>query len=88
VIAFSKALALEEACYGITVNVVCPGILESTDKRGPAVPVPGNGGLADRVPVGRGGRPEDVVRAVLFFASPAADFVTGQVLAVAGGASL
>jgi 3-oxoacyl-[acyl-carrier protein] reductase len=88
VIAFSKALALEESCYGITVNVVCPGLLESTDKRSSSLGNVGNGGLADRVPVGRGARPEDVVRAVLFFASPAADFVTGQVLAVAGGASL
>jgi 3-oxoacyl-[acyl-carrier protein] reductase len=88
VIAFSKALALEEACYGITVNVVCPGLLESTDKRSSSLGNAVNGGLADRVPVGRGARPEDVVRAVLFFASPAADFVTGQVLAVAGGASL
>ena len=41
--------------------------------------------LGDRIPVGRAGCAEDVVRAVLFFCSPAADFVTGQVLAVAGG---
>jgi 3-oxoacyl-[acyl-carrier protein] reductase len=79
VIAFSKALALEEARCGITVNVVCPGVLgDGADG--------GNGGAeADRVPAGRVGTPDDVVRAVLFFASPAADFLTGQVLAVAGG---
>ena len=88
VIALSKALALEEARYGITVNVVCPGMLEDGGERGRRAALPPNGGLADRVPVGRGGRPADVVRAVLFFTSPAADFVTGQVLAVAGGASL
>jgi 3-oxoacyl-[acyl-carrier protein] reductase len=86
VIAFSKALALEEARYGITVNVVCPGVLEDVDGRGRRAALQGNSG--ERVPVGRGARAEDVVRAVLFFASPAADFVTGQVLAVAGGASL
>jgi NAD(P)-dependent dehydrogenase (short-subunit alcohol dehydrogenase family) len=86
VIAFSKALALEEARYGITVNVVCPGVLEDTDGRGRRAALQGNGG--ERVPVGRGARAEDVARAVLFFASPAADFLTGQVLAVAGGASL
>ena len=40
---------------------------------------------ADRIPVGRPGSPDDVVRAVLFFCSPAADFVTGQVMSVAGG---
>jgi NAD(P)-dependent dehydrogenase (short-subunit alcohol dehydrogenase family) len=92
VIAFSKALALEEARCGITVNVVSPGVLEDDagDERvlsdRPRRPVEhANGGLGDRVPVGRPGAVDDVVRAVLFFASPAADFVTGQVLSVAGG---
>ena len=42
--------------------------------------------LGDRVPVGHAGRSADVVRAVLFFVSPEADFITGQVLEVAGGA--
>jgi len=81
VIAFSKALALEEARSGITVNVVCPGVLSD----GGALPEQPGMSLGDRVPVGRPGTPDDVVRAVLFFASPAAGFVTGQVLAVAGG---
>lgn len=83
-IAFSKALALEEARTGITVNVVSPGVL---DDGGDALPSPDHAGvsLGDRVPVGRPGAPGDVARAVLFFASPAADFLTGQVLAVAGG---
>jgi NAD(P)-dependent dehydrogenase (short-subunit alcohol dehydrogenase family) len=83
VIALSRALALEEARGGITVNVVSPGLLrDEADERS------GRDGslLADRVPVGHAGAPEDVVRAVLFFASPAADFVTGQVVEVAGGA--
>jgi 3-oxoacyl-[acyl-carrier protein] reductase len=80
VIAFSKALALEEARRGITVNVVCPGVfLTDNEKSEPTAR------LADRVPVGRAGGCDDVARAVFFFASPAADFVTGQVLAVAGG---
>jgi NAD(P)-dependent dehydrogenase (short-subunit alcohol dehydrogenase family) len=81
VIAFSKALALEEARSGITVNVVCPGVLAD----GGALPEQPGLNLGDRVPVGRPGTPDDVVRAVLFFASPEAGFVTGQVLAVAGG---
>lgn len=83
VIAFSKALALEEARCGITVNVVCPGVL--ADGEVSAVHESSGMNLGDRVPVGRPGTPEDVVRAVLFFASPAAGFVTGQVMAVAGG---
>jgi 3-oxoacyl-[acyl-carrier protein] reductase len=79
VVAFSKALALEEARRGITVNVVCPGVFVDGGESAPGER------LTERVPVGRVGRHEDVVRAVLFFASPAADFVTGQVVDVAGG---
>lgn len=83
VIALSRSLALEEARCGITVNVVSPGLLrdEAEDRAGRSSSL-----LGDRVPVGHAGAAEDVVRAVLFFASPAADFVTGQVVEVAGGA--
>jgi NAD(P)-dependent dehydrogenase (short-subunit alcohol dehydrogenase family) len=83
VVALSRALALEEARCGITVNVVSPGLLrdEADDRPGAGRPL-----LSDRVPVGHAGAAEDVVRAVLFFASPAANFVTGQVVEVAGGA--
>jgi NAD(P)-dependent dehydrogenase (short-subunit alcohol dehydrogenase family) len=41
--------------------------------------------LAEATPLGRIGQPEDVARALLFLASPAADFITGQVLGVDGG---
>jgi 3-oxoacyl-[acyl-carrier protein] reductase len=81
VIAFSKALALEEARYGITVNVVSPGVLEDENDGNGALP----GKLRDRVPIGRAGTADDVMRGVFFFTSPSADFVTGQVLGVAGG---
>jgi 3-oxoacyl-[acyl-carrier protein] reductase len=81
VIAFSKALALEEARCGITVNVVCPGVLRDGEDTAHAVGTH----LAERVPVGRAGHADDIVRTILFFASPAADFITGQVLSVAGG---
>jgi len=82
VVALSRSLALEEARYGITVNVVAPGLLRDE----PAGAPEGDAPLGDRVPVGHAGVAADVVRAVLFFASPAAEFVTGQVLEVAGGA--
>ncbi len=85
VIAFSKALALEEARCGITVNVVSPGVLSDDGVQGLAVLDGSTPNLGDRIPVGRVGSPDDVVRAVLFFASPAADFLTGQVLSIAGG---
>jgi NAD(P)-dependent dehydrogenase (short-subunit alcohol dehydrogenase family) len=83
VVALSRALALEEARCGITVNVVSPGLLK--DESGGPAGAAADAALGERVPVGRAGRPEDVVRAVLFFASPAAEFVTGQVVEVAGG---
>jgi 3-oxoacyl-[acyl-carrier protein] reductase len=83
VVALSRALALEEARCGITVNVVSPGLLVD-DGATPRAGVPK--ALQDRVPVGHAGRASDVVRAVLFFASPEAAFVTGQVIEVAGGA--
>ena len=79
VVAFSKALALEEARCGITVNVVSPGVVADGDG---AREIDQS---SDRIPVGRSCSAEDVVRAVLFFASPSADFLTGQVLDVAGG---
>jgi len=82
VVAFSKSLALEEARCGITVNVVSPGaFLEDGGQRR----APEAAHLEHRVPVGRTGEAEDLVRAILFFTSPAAGFLTGQVLSVAGG---
>jgi 3-oxoacyl-[acyl-carrier protein] reductase len=81
VIAFSKALALEEARHGITVNVVSPGVLADEADGEAAI----SGKSSDRVPIGRSGTPEDVMRAIFFFTSGAADFLTGQVLGVAGG---
>jgi 3-oxoacyl-[acyl-carrier protein] reductase len=82
VIAFSKSLALEEARYGITVNVISPGVMaDEGDDDEDGMP----GKLRDRVPIGRAGTPEDVLRSVFFFTSPSADFLTGQVLGIAGG---
>lgn len=80
VVAFSKALALEEARSGITVNVVCPGVMADGEEAARDVEQ-----AVDRIPTGRLGTPEDVMRAVLFFCSPTADFLTGQVLSVSGG---
>jgi 3-oxoacyl-[acyl-carrier protein] reductase len=83
VVALSRSLALEEARCGITVNVVAPGLLR--DESGADGAAAADAALGERVPVGHAGRSQDVVRAVLFFASPEADFVTGQVIEVAGG---
>lgn len=83
--AFSKALARELAPLGITVNAIAPGIIE-TDT---ALDIFPEGALkvytTYQVPLGRLGRPEDVVGLVVFLASDEARYITGQVYAVDGG---
>ena len=85
----ARTWALETASHGITVNVVAPGPVE-TDMFHEVIPQgsPKMDQLARSIPVGRIGRPNDVARAVMFFASPEADFITGQSLYVCGGASI
>lgn len=89
-IGMGRTWALELARDGITVNMVAPGPVGDTEMFDRVVPP--ESALAKRVaqgvPVGRIGRPSDVARAVLFFLSDDADFVTGQTLFVCGGASL
>jgi 3-oxoacyl-[acyl-carrier protein] reductase len=85
----ARTWALETASHGITVNVVAPGPVE-TDMFHEVIPQgsPKAEQLARSIPVGRIGRPSDVARAVMFFASRDADFITGQSLYVCGGASI
>ena len=84
VIGFSKSLAAELARHGITVNVVSPATVDTPLLRSMLTPEQ----IERREkanPMGRLGRPEDVAAAVVFFASPSAGYVTGQVLSVNGG---
>ena len=85
----ARTWALETAAHGITVNVVAPGPIE-TDMFHEVIPQgsPKVDQLARSIPVGRIGRPDDVARAVMFFSSRDADFITGQALYVCGGASI
>ena len=85
----ARTWALELAPQGITVNVVAPGPIKS-DMFHEVVPAGSEkeSQLAAAIPVRRIGLPEDVARAVLFFADPANSFVTGQVLYVCGGTSV
>lgn len=89
VIGFTRALAMDVAAWGVTVNAVCPGLVGTSrailnpdpdldeqaelDKRGRAIPV------------GRAGRPEDIAAAVRYLASEDAGYVTGQTLSLDGG---
>lgn len=82
-IGFTKAVALEVASRGITVNAVAPGIIDTEMTR-----VLSQGAQevwADRIPLRRLGTPEDVAEAVVFLASDEASYITGHVLAVNGG---
>ena len=81
-IGFSKALALEVARKGITVNVVAPGYIETDMVHN--VPQDVLKGIIDKVPVKRLGRPEEVARCVLFLVEDAG-FITGETLSVNGG---
>jgi len=80
---FTRALAREVASRGITVNSVAPGFIKSdmTDQ----LKDEWKDKLLESVPVGRLGTPKEVADAVLFLASPMADYVTGQILHVNGG---
>jgi NAD(P)-dependent dehydrogenase (short-subunit alcohol dehydrogenase family) len=77
--------AMELAPHGITVNGVAPTFVE-TELARPYLEDPTfRAQLEARIPLGRVGQPRDIVGPVVFFVSPAADFVTGQVLYVDGG---
>jgi 2-hydroxycyclohexanecarboxyl-CoA dehydrogenase len=89
VIAFSKGLAREVAANGVGVNVVCPGptntplldqVAEASQKL--------YDGLARAVPMRRIAQPLDIAPAVVFLASDAAGYITGQTLSVSGGLTM
>ena len=82
------SLAIELARRGIRVNSVSPGVVETPmwDKIG--IPPQMRSGLADKVPLGRVGTPQDIADTVAFLASDASRFITGQDIVVAGGGGL
>ena len=82
-IGLSKSMAKELAGRNVTVNVVAPGLID-TDMTA-VLPEKARQALLASVPMGRAGLPEDVARAVAFFAGEGAGYVTGQVLCVDGG---
>ncbi|HEX9156784.1 MAG TPA: 3-oxoacyl-[acyl-carrier-protein] reductase, partial [Syntrophales bacterium] len=82
-IGFTKSVAREYASRNIRVNAVAPGFIDTAMSQ--AIPQKDREFLIRQIPLERLGKPEDVAEAVLFLASPAAAYITGQVLNVNGG---
>jgi NAD(P)-dependent dehydrogenase (short-subunit alcohol dehydrogenase family) len=82
-----RSLALEYGRYGVRFNTVSPGSIRTPGVEGMITPEQRE---RDEIttPLGRVGNPDDIAKAVLFFASDLADFVTGQMLVVDGGATV
>jgi 3-oxoacyl-[acyl-carrier protein] reductase len=90
---FTKTLALELGPFGITANAVAPGFIETAMTKATAERIGTTieqmrADVAARVPVRRGGVPEDIANAVAFFAAEESGYVTGQVIYVDGGRGL
>jgi 3-oxoacyl-[acyl-carrier protein] reductase len=83
IMGFSRALAREIGSRGITVNTIAPGFIETDMTR--ALSDEQRNALLTGIPLGRLGQSEDIARAVLFLASPAAAYITGETLHVNGG---
>jgi acetoacetyl-CoA reductase len=80
---FTKALAMECAAHGITVNAIAPGYVDTDMVR--AVPENILEKIIARIPMGRLGRAHDIARAVTFLCSDDGDFITGSTMSINGG---
>jgi 3-oxoacyl-[acyl-carrier protein] reductase len=87
IISLTKSLAAELGPFGIRVNCVAPGWVE-TDMTRDALAGDGGRAIAATIPLGRVGRPEEIAGAVLFLVSDLASYVSGEVLNVNGGSVL
>jgi 3-oxoacyl-[acyl-carrier protein] reductase len=82
-IGFTKSVAREFASRGITCNVICPGFIETDMTKELSEDLRKK--LLERIPLQRFGQPEDVAGVAVFLCSPAANYITGQILTVDGG---
>lgn len=82
-VSFTKSLAVEEAAYGITVNMVCPGDVVGSNKEKNIADV--RHANDPETPRGRPGTGEDIARVIRFLCENDSDFITGSILNVTGG---
>lgn len=82
-IGFTKSVAREFAPRGITANAICPGFIKTDMTAGLKEELVAK--LLEQIPLARLGEPEDIAGAVAFLSSPAAAYITGQVLTIDGG---
>lgn len=86
IIAFTKSLAREMARFKVNVNCVCPGPTDTPLFH--AQPEKLRDALTKAIPFRRIAKPDELAAAILFFAGPDSDYVTGQVLSVSGGLTM
>ncbi len=87
---FTKTLAIELGKFGVTVNAIAPGFIETEMTAATAARMglsfeDFRDAVVKQIPVGRAGKPEDIANAVTFLAGEGAGYISGQVLYVAGG---
>lgn len=86
--AFARALAVDLAPVGVTVNCVAPGFVEKDTAAHAAVPRERMAEVSRSIPMGRYGKPAEIAAVIAFLCSPAASYVTGQTVHVNGGVTL
>lgn len=82
-VSFTKTLAVEEAPYGITVNMVCPGDIRGANKEKTIEEV--SGIMDEATPRGRSGSGEDIARVIEYLCMDKSDFITGNIMDISGG---